>query len=323
MKKSLLALALVCTPSLSWANDWDLVTQIGPISVYFDRQSVAKDPSLPNHTQGDLVFLLKEPQSVHENGRTIVLDYFRFTHTYDCATPYNSHIVKMDGGLVAQPDQVEHVPNPTLRNKHTEFDTLRWDLVCGPSPTSKPTYTGSLQQLARQNNKHNVRAPHTKMALWSVARNTTQVDMLNHTTIKKISKDQYSVEFYNIRPDTPSEYGVYQGVLDCSAKKYILNTAKKFDIHEQDQTGVLNFDYLVNKKPWSLDFADNPDNAEPMDKTMQEICSNTLGKPAFKATIVQILEAKEALKENTEKHSEIQKALQDTQVFVPFEFQNK
>lgn len=318
MKRLVLALSLVCAPSMVLANDWDLVTQIGSISVYFDRDSVKPDPSRAGYKQGDLVFLLSEKQTVQENDRTISLDYFRFGHTYNCAEKPQSEIVRLEGGLTANPDQVEHVANPRLSSKHSEFDDLRWDLVCGAPLTSKPTYRGSLQQLARQRNKHDVRAPHTKTAQWSVARNTgRQLDLLNHDTIKKLSNNQYYVEFYNIKSGSTSDYSVYRGVLNCAERKYLLQTSDAFNIHQEKQVGGLRFDFLPDKSRWSLNIQN--DEAR-LDKTLLSICNNTLEGPQFSSTIVEALNSQQ---EDGAANLKIHGVLQDTRDFTPFEFQNR
>ena len=318
MKKVVLALSLVCAPMVGLANDWDLVTQMGSIRVYFDRDSVKPDVSRPGYKQGDLVFLLSEKQTVQEQGRTISLDYFRFGHTYNCTEKPQSEIVRLEGGLTANPEQVEHVPNPRLSSKHSEFDDLRWDLVCGAPLTSKPTYRGSLQQLARQRNKHDVRAPHTKNTNWSVARNTgRQLDLLNHDTIKKMSNNQYYVEFYNIKSGSTSDYSVYRGVLNCTERKYLLQTSDAFNVHHEKQIGGLRFDFLPDQSRWTLNIQN--DEAR-LDKTLLSICNNTLEAPQFSSTIVDVLNSQ---KEERAANSEIQKILQQTRDFMPFEFQNR
>lgn len=318
MKKVVLALSLLCAPSLVWANDWDLVTQIGPISVYFDRDSVKQDQSRPDHKSGDLVFLLDDKQTVQENGRTISLDYFRFSHAYNCAQKPQSEIVRLEGGLVSHPDQVEQVPNPSLNTKESEFDILRWDLVCGAELTVKPTFRGSLQQLARQRNTHDVRAPHTKTTPWSVARNTgRQLDLLNHDTIKKLSDNQYYVEFYNIKHGSNTEYSVYRGVLNCTQHKYILKTSEAFNINNPKQVGGLYFGFLPDKSTWTIDLQNTQ---ELLGKTLLSVCSNSLEKPLFTSTIVEVLNSQ---KPGTDANPQIQNALQKTRDFTPFEFQNK
>lgn len=320
MKKIILTCCAFSMPLVSYANDWDLITQMGPISVYFDRDSVRQDPHNADVKNGDLLFLFDEVQSLEENGRQISLDYFRFGHSYDCSTPHQSEIIKLEGGLVSQPDHVESVANPTLNSKQTEFDTLRWDLVCGQPLKSKPTYQGSLQGLARQNSKHTPKVPHLKNTSWSVARHTTRnLDLLNLDTLKQLSRGIYHVEFYSITSPSPTDYTVYNGELNCPNGTYTLNNLQQYTTTLNTHIGALYFDYLNDKSQWTVRIQDKNNT---LSASLLDICKNPKIAPQFKANMKQIFSVKNGVSEKN-LDPRVENALKTTTQSSPFDFQFK
>ncbi len=320
MKKIVLACCALSTPLLSYANDWDLITQMGPISVYFDRDSVAQDPENANIKSGDLVFLFDGVQQLKENGRQVSLDYFRFGHSYNCTTPHQSDIIKLEGGLVSQPNNIERVSNPTLNSKQSEFDTLRWNLVCGQPLTSQPTYHGSLQGLAQQNSKHAPKVPHDQNTSWSVARHTPHnLDLLNQDTLKKTSKNTYHVEFYSITQPSRTDYTVYKGELDCQNHTYTLSNLEQYKTTSNKQIGALYFNYLNDKKDWTVHIQDKNNT---LSSSLLNVCENSNIDSQFKASINQILSVKNGTSDKNI-DPRVENALKITTKSNPFDFQFK
>lgn len=320
MKKIILTCCALSAPLFSYANDWDLVTQMGPISVYFDRDSVVQDSQNSNIKNGDLLFLFDEVQPLEENGRQVSLDYLRFGHSYNCALPHQSEIVKLEGGLVSQPNNVERVPNPTLNSKQTEFDTLRWNLVCGQPLTSKPTYHGSLQGLARQNSKHIPKVPHNQNTSWSVARHTTRnLDLLNQDTLKQTSKHTYHVEFYSITNPSRTDYTVYKGELDCQNHTYTLNNLEQYNTTINKHIGALYFNYLNDKKEWTVHIQDKNNT---LSSSLLNICEKPKADPQFRASITQIFSVKNGVSDKNV-DPRVQRALETMTTSTPFDFQFK
>lgn len=320
MKKIILTCCVLSTPLVSYANDWDLLTQMGPISVYFDRDSVQQDPQNSEVKRGDLVFLFNEVQSLEENGREISLDYFRFGHSYNCAAPYQSEIIKLEGGMVSQPNHIESVANPTLNSKQTEFDTLRWNLVCGQPLVSKPTYRGSLQGLAGQNSKHTPQVPHNQNAHWSVARHTTRnLDLLNVDALKQISKNIYHVEFYSVTTPSRTEYTVYKGELNCQKGTYTLNNLQQYNTTINTHVGALYFDYLNDKNEWTVRIQDTNNT---LSSSLLNICKNPKVNPQFKASMKQIFSVKNG-ESDKNVDPQLEEAIKTTTDSSPFDFQFK
>ena len=322
MKKLILALCTLTAPLVSHANDWDLISQKSPISVYFDRDSVNLDPQSPNIKYADLVFLFNDVQKIEEDGRTILLDYFRFGHAYDCAQSNKSNIVRMEGGLVSQPQNIERVPNPTLNARNSEFDSLRWDLVCSGPATIKPTYSGSLQGLMRQNSKLSPRIQHDKKMFWSVSRHTNRhLDLLNHNTLKKTSDTTYHVELYNMTAPFQGEYTIYSGTLDCQNNSYTLNYLEQHNIHKNTAVGALYFNALAStaKNQWTVNIQNNGNS---MSTQLLSICNNSIEKPQFRSSVTEVLMVKNggATSKTDEK---IKQALKSQPQTTPFDFQFK
>lgn len=318
MKTYAVVLGMLCAPLSVMANDWDQVTQVDAIGVYFDRQSVQTVDQ--THRTAEFVFVLKSPQTVAENGEILTLDYFRFSHSYNCEKPAQSELMGLSAGLASE-TRTHTVTDPIAQSRSPEFDLLRWDLVCGQSFVShRPTFTGSLAQLVKRASRPAPPPLLRKEQEWSVARHTSgNLDLINWSSVKKISKTQYGLEIYNLKGTEADVYTVYSGEINCPAQTYVLQNSHVFNRQTQAQVGFLRFDLMKDKEKWTVPLADD---TNPITRSLRSVCSGAVVSQ-FKASAADIIAEKSALDRQTVLNPSLNKALKDSQRFVPFEFQNE